>query len=126
MTRAAPRPDGIPAPRFPYSPVIVSDDLVFTAGQVAADEAGDTVPGSIEEQTRMALDNVERCLSAAGCSLDDVVRVGAFLADLGDFPGYNRVYAERFSVPYPARTTVGARLPDGILVEIEAIARRPS
>jgi 2-iminobutanoate/2-iminopropanoate deaminase len=105
--------------------VIVSGDLVFTAGQVAADESGGIVTGGIEEQTSVALDNVERCLRAAGCSLDDVVKVGAFLADLGDVAAYNRVYAERFSTPYPARTTVGARLPDGILVEIEAIARRP-
>jgi 2-iminobutanoate/2-iminopropanoate deaminase len=59
-----------------------------------------------------------------GCSMEDVVKVTAFLADLADADGYNRVYATRFAQPYPARSTVGARLADNLLVEIEAIARR--
>jgi 2-iminobutanoate/2-iminopropanoate deaminase len=124
MTRDARRPEGVAEPRFPYSPVVVAGDLVFTAGQVAHDGSGSLVDGGIEEQTRRVLGNVERCLAAAGCSMDDVVKVTAFLSDLGDFEGYNRAYAERFGSPYPARTTVGARLPDGILVEVEAVARR--
>jgi 2-iminobutanoate/2-iminopropanoate deaminase len=64
------------------------------------------------------------CLSAAGCTLDDVLKVNAFLADLGDFDGYNGVYREFFAEPYPARTSVQAGLPPGILIEIEAVARR--
>ena len=52
------------------------------------------------------------------------MKVNAFLADLGDFDGYNRVYREFFSEPYPARTSVQAGLPAGVLVEIEAVARR--
>ena len=56
--------------------------------------------------------------------MEDVVKVTAFLADLTDVDGYNRIYAARFSPPYPARSTVGARLADSLLVEIEAIARR--
>jgi 2-iminobutanoate/2-iminopropanoate deaminase len=72
------------------------------------------------------LDNLEGCLAAAGCTLEDVLKVTVFLADLGDFEAFNRVYAERFSAPYPARSTVGVRLADGLLVEIEAVARRPA
>jgi reactive intermediate/imine deaminase len=104
--------------------VVVSGDLVFTAGQVAFDEDGKLVPGGIEEQTGRALDNLEACLRAAGCTLGDVVKVGAFLADLADFAAFNGVYASRFDTPPPARSTVGVDLPGGILVEIEAIARR--
>ena len=55
-----------------------------------------------------------------------MVKVNAFLADLGDFEGYNEVYREYFSAPYPARTTVQAGLPPGLLVEIEAVARLPA
>jgi 2-iminobutanoate/2-iminopropanoate deaminase len=58
--------------------------------------------------------------------MDDVVKVTAFLSDLADFDGYNRVYEERFTTPYPARSTVGVRLADGLLVEIEAVALLPS
>jgi 2-iminobutanoate/2-iminopropanoate deaminase len=52
--------------------------------------------------------------------------VTAFLADLGDFSAYNRVYQEFFDEPYPARTSVQAGLPADTLVEIEAVARRSS
>jgi 2-iminobutanoate/2-iminopropanoate deaminase len=111
---------------LPYSPVVVSGDLVFTAGQVAFDAEGRVVAGGIEEQVRQALENLRAVLAAVGCGLSDVVKVTAFLADLGSFEAYNGVYREFFAPPYPARTTVGAVLPPGILVEIEAVARRKS
>jgi 2-iminobutanoate/2-iminopropanoate deaminase len=123
MSKRAVQPDGVATPKAPYSPVVVSGDHVYTAGQVAFDETGAVVTGAIDAQTRRALDNVKACLEAAGCGLDDVVKVNAFLADLGDFEGYNGVYREYFNAPYPARTTVQAGLPPGLLVEIEAVAR---
>jgi 2-iminobutanoate/2-iminopropanoate deaminase len=124
MTRDARQPEGVARPTLPYSPVVVTGDLVFTAGQVALDAQGDLVAGGIEEQTAQVFDNLERCLESVGSSMGDVVKVTAFLADLADVEGYNRVYAERFAPPYPARSTVGTRLADNLLVEIEAIARR--
>ena len=120
------QPDRLARPAGPYSPVVESGDLVFTAGQVAHDGDGDLVEGGIEEQSRRAIENVQTCLAAAGCTLADVLKVSAFLADLGDFPAFNAVYREYFSDPYPVRTTVGVNLPDGILVELDAIARRPA
>lgn len=123
MTRDARQPNGVAVPAAPYSPVVVSGDLVFTAGQVATRPDGSIAEGGIEAQTRQVLDNVEACLAAAGASLEDVVKVTAFLADLVDLEVYNRVYAERFSAPYPARSTVGVALAPGLLVEIEVVAR---
>ena len=123
MPRQALQPEGLAKPRPPYSPVVISGEMVYTAGQVAFDETGMLVEGGIEEQTRRALENVRACLDAAGCTLDDVVKVTAFLADLGDLAGYNDVYREFFDEPYPARTSVQAGLPPGVLVEIEAVAR---
>jgi 2-iminobutanoate/2-iminopropanoate deaminase len=124
VPRQALQPDGVATPKPPYSPVVISGDLVYTAGQVAHDAEGLLVAGGIEEQTRRTLENVRACLEAAGCTLDDVLKVSAFLVDLGDFDGYNRVYREFFGEPYPARTSVQAGLPSGVLVEIEAVARR--
>jgi 2-iminobutanoate/2-iminopropanoate deaminase len=124
VPRQALQPDGVAAPNPPYSPVVISGDLVYTAGQIAHDADGSLVAGGIEEQTRQMLENVRACLEAAWCTLDDVMKVNAFLADLGEFDGYNRVYREFFAEPYPARTSVQAGLPDGVLVEIEAVARR--
>jgi 2-iminobutanoate/2-iminopropanoate deaminase len=125
MGRVAPQPEGLTRPKAPYSPVVVSGSTVFTAGQVAFDEHGALVAGGIGEQTRQALENVRACLAAAGCTMEDVVKVTAFLVDLGDFADYNEVYTEFFAEPYPARTTVGAKLPPGLLVEIEAVALIP-
>jgi len=119
------QPDGIARPSFPYSPVVVSGDLVVTAGQVANDATGSVVSDEIEGQCRQVLDNIRACLEAAGCGLADVIKVNAFLTDLDNFPVYNAVYREYFSEPYPARTTVGAALAPGLLVEVEVIARRP-
>lgn len=118
------QPDGIARPDFPFSPVVVSGDLVYTAGQVAADASGRIVSGEIEAQCRRVLDNVRACLHAAGCELSDVIKVSAFLTDLGNFAVFNAVYKEYFAEPYPARTTVGAALAPGFLVEVEVVARR--
>jgi 2-iminobutanoate/2-iminopropanoate deaminase len=123
VSRSTPRPEGVAVPKAPYSPVVVSGDLVYTAGQVGFDEQGELVPGGIEEQTRRALENLTACLRAGGCDLADVLKVNAYLADLGTFDGFNSVYREFFREPFPARTTVGAALPGAILVEIEAVAR---
>ena len=125
MPRQALQPEGLAVPKPPYSPVVVSGDTVYTAGQIGNDPEGNLVEGGIAEQARRTLENVRTCLDAAGCTLDDVVKVNAYLADLGDFPAYNEVYVEFFSKPYPARTSVQAGLPPGVLIEIEAVARRP-
>jgi 2-iminobutanoate/2-iminopropanoate deaminase len=117
------QPEGIAKPDAPYSPVYASGDLVYTAGQIGADASGAVADG-IEAQTRQALENLRLCLEAAGCGFGDVMKVNAYLTDMDSFAAYNAVYRETFSAPYPARTTVGAALAPGLLVEIEAIARR--
>lgn len=126
MSRRHPQPDGVLVPKSPFSPVVVDSDLAVTAGQVGFDESGELVPGGIGPQTRQALDNLTACLKAAGCERRDVLKVNAYLADLGDFEAFNAVYREYFQEPYPARTTVGVSLPGAILVEIEATARVPA
>jgi 2-iminobutanoate/2-iminopropanoate deaminase len=107
----------------PLSQVVRSGNTVFTAGQVAFDEHGDLVPGGIEEQTRQTFENVSRCLTAAGTSLDRVVKVNAFLIDIrGHFAAFNDVYRTIFSPPFPVRTTVQAGLGSGLLIEVEVVA----
>jgi 2-iminobutanoate/2-iminopropanoate deaminase len=122
--RSAPKPEGVPVPKLPYSSVVVSGDLVYTAGQVPYDMDGKVVSDDISEQVRKTLENLGACLAAAGCGFEDVIKVNGYLTDLADAPAYNEVYKEFFKEPYPARTTVQAGLL-GFKVEIEAVARKP-
>jgi 2-iminobutanoate/2-iminopropanoate deaminase len=125
VARDARHPEGFVRPAVPLISVVVSGDFVYTSGQVAFDAEGTLVSGGLEEQTVQVFENLRACLAAAGCALDDVVKVNAYLTDLDQFDVFNRAYAERFTEPYPARTTVGVKLADGLLVEIEAVARIP-
>ena len=108
----------------PYSQAIVSGGFVFVSGQGPLDLEGKTVGNTIEEQTEYTLLNVKRILEAAGCTMDDVVKANVILADIGDFERFNAVYKTFFSEPMPARTCFGGVL-DGILVEIDVIAKLP-
>jgi 2-iminobutanoate/2-iminopropanoate deaminase len=126
MERQAVQPEVVATPKAPYSPVVVSGDFVLTAGQVGFDENGDLVSDEIEPQARQVFENLRHCLEAAGSSLDEVLKVNAFLADFADFDAYNEVYRQYFSAPYPARTTVQAGLAPGLRIEVEAIARSGS
>ena len=112
-----------PAAIGPYSQAVRRGNMVFASGQIPLDPAtGTLVEGDIAVQTRRVFDNLKAVSAAAGGSLDDVVRIGIFLTDLGDFAAVNAVMAEYFSVPYPARSTVEvAGLPRGAQVEVDAI-----
>src|SRR5207302_10882789 len=113
-------------PVGPYSQAILAGDLVFCAGQLALDaQSGQLVGGDdVRAQTRRVLDNLAAVLVSADSSLDRVTKTTVFLADLGDFPAMNEVYAERFGTHKPARSTVGAALLRGAKVEIDCIAVR--
>jgi 2-iminobutanoate/2-iminopropanoate deaminase len=110
----------------PYSPVleIQADHLVVISGQVALDLQGNIVGDTIEEQTRATLANCRRQLETAGCTFDDVFKVNAFMADLNDWNRFNAVYMESFPEPRPVRTTVGAKLLQTFLIEIEMWAAK--
>jgi 2-iminobutanoate/2-iminopropanoate deaminase len=123
MTFSTPVPEGIGAPIAPYSPVVVSGDLVFVSGQVPFNEFNELVSHEFEAQARQVFDNLGRCLKAAGCGYADVLKVNAFVSDFKHFPAFNAVYGEYFARPLPARTTVQAGL-YGFDLEVEAVARR--
>ena len=116
------------APRAigPYSQAIVTDGLVFTAGQVALDpQTGELVGKAVGEQTEQVLKNLAAVLAASGSSLAQVVKTTVYLADMADFAAMNEVYAKHFGGHRPARSTVqAAGLPKSALVEIDAIATR--
>ena len=118
--------DKAPKAIGPYSQAIVSDDTVYTAGQVALDpKTGELVGATVAEQTEQVFQNLTAVLAAAGSSLGQVVKTTVYLADMADFGAMNEVYARHFGGHRPARSTVqAAGLPKGARVEIDAIAIR--
>ncbi len=121
------RADGAPAPIGPYSQgIVTSGRLLFVAGQTPKDPKTGTLPQDFRAQAERTLQNVKAIVEAAGAGMADVVKVNAYLADMGNFPAFNEVYAKFFSPPYPARTTVGATLPGGnVQVEIDVVVSLP-
>ncbi|MCF3936211.1 RidA family protein [Acuticoccus sp. M5D2P5] len=109
----------------PLSPAVRAGDYIFVSGQVPVGANGEMVGGSIENQTRQVLKNVEAALKLAGATLDDVVKTTAWLQDARDFNGFNKAYGEVFKGNFPARSTAESRLMVDIKVEIEAIAYKP-
>jgi len=115
-----------PAAIGPYSQAVEDGAMVFCSGQIGIDpHTGAIVAGGIEAETRRALANIREVLAAAGLGLADVVKATIFLADLGDFELVNRIYAEHFEPPFPARSTIqAAALPRKARIEIEVIAMK--
>ena len=123
MSRQAIGSPNAPTAIGPYSQAVRSGNMVFLSGQTPLDPAtGQLVEGDIATQTRRVFDNLLAVCQAAGGSFEQVVRVGIYLTDLGDFAAVNAVMAEYFTVPYPARSTIEvAGLPRGAQVEVDAI-----
>jgi 2-iminobutanoate/2-iminopropanoate deaminase len=108
------------APAYgPYTPGLAIGEWIFLAGQVGN---GNT----IEEQTEQALNQIDALLGEVGCGMANVVSCLVHLADLSLVQRFNAVYERHVPEPRPVRTTVGAALLGGALVEITAVARRPN
>jgi enamine deaminase RidA (YjgF/YER057c/UK114 family) len=122
--------DGIVAigkknPNLPFHPAVRAGDYIFVSGQVAKDENGTMIAGTIEEETRWTIEAIRRILALEGAELSDVVKVTTFLEDARDFGRYNRVFAEYFPDGRLARTTVESRAVISCKIEMDAIAYKP-
>jgi len=117
QTGRAPKPVGL------YSQAVLAGGWLFISGQIPIDPAtGELVKGSFKDRVRRVLENVKAVVEAAGGSLDDVVKVTVYLSDIGRYGEFNEVYSEYFKGARPARAVVGAEVPKGAEVEVEAVA----
>ena len=114
-----------PAAIGPYSQAMITGGLLFTSGQIPVDPSTNAVvEGGIEEQAEQVMKNLAAVLEAAGTSFDKVVKTTCFIQDMNDFAAFNAIYAKYF-VSLPARSCVEvAKLPKGVLCEVELIAER--
>ena len=116
--------ESAPAAIGPYSQGIAAAGIVFTSGQIPVEPESGRIPDGIEAQAAQSCKNVGAILTAAGSGMDHVVKTTCFLADMGDFAGFNAVY-ETYFTSKPARSCVAVKdLPKGVLCEIEAIAEK--
>jgi reactive intermediate/imine deaminase len=115
-----------PAAIGTYSQAVQVGNTLWVSGQIPLDPATkELVSGGMDAQIRQVFKNLKAIVTAAGASFDDVVKATVFLTDLSNFALVNKIMAEYFHEPYPARAAVGvASLPRGAQVEVECIVAR--
>ena len=111
--------------KLSLSKAVRAGDFVFLTGQVPMKNGVVITEGSIEEQTRIVLDEIKNTLTDAGCQLQDVVKAMVWLKNRDDFPGFNSIYGEYFSHEPPARSAIVSDFLVDVLVEIEVVAYKP-
>lgn len=112
-----------PQPRGPYSQAVMVGNTVNVAGQGGFDPvSGKLANATFEEEVTRTFENVKAILTAAGATMDDVVKVNVYLTDLNNFGRMNEIYKKYFAADFPARSTVGTSLLLGMQIEIDCTA----
>lgn len=112
-----------PQPKGPYSQGVVVGNTVYVAGQGGFDPAsGKLMNSTFEEEVTRTFENIKAILTAAGATMDDVVKVNVYLTDLNNFSRMNEIYKRYFIANFPARATVGSALLLGTQIEIDCVA----
>lgn len=112
-----------PAAIGPYSQAVVAGNMVYTSGQIPVNPATGEIPEGICAQANQVFVNIKNLLKDAGTSIERVVKTTVFIQNMEDFATVNEIYASYFTEPFPARSCVEvAKLPKGVLLEVEAIA----
>ena len=107
----------------PYAQAVIHNGLIFLSGQGAVDpDTNQVKTGSIEYETKLAMENIRIIVEAAGSSMDNLLQVTAYLTNIREYGRFNSVYETFFDHNFPARTCVQVdNLPFGLRVEIDAI-----
>lgn len=113
-----------PAPIGPYSQAVLTGNMLFISGQIPIDPAtNQLINGSIGDEARQVMKNLEALLLAAGFSFENVVKTTIFLSDMNHFAEVNEIYGSYFRSDFPARETVAVLgLPKNVNVEISLVA----
>lgn len=114
-----------PAAVGPYCTATICGGLIFMSGMIGVDPVTQKpVPGGTLAQAGQVFQNIVTVLGELGATVEDVLKTTVYLTDIGDFAEVNRLYADVFGPDFPARTCVEvSRLPMGLSIEVECIAR---
>ena len=127
MNRQAVSTGDAPPAIGPYSQAIVANGFVFCSGTAGIDPATGVAPDGIEEQTELALRNLDAVLTAAGASMANLVKTTIFYTNVDNFAAINAIYARFMPDPPPARSApANTALPRNLLISIDAIAVLPT
>ncbi len=106
-----------------YSQAIKAGNTVYLSGQIGFIPETMELEAGIEAQANRMFSNLREVVTAAGATLDDIVKLNIYLTDMSNFAIINTIMAKYFNEPYPARAAIGVKeLPKGALVEADAIA----
>ena len=116
--------DKAPAAIGTYSQAVKIHNTVYLSGQIPLDpETMTLVDSSFEDQAHQVFKNLKAVCEAANGNLQDIVKLNIYLIDLGNFDKVNKVMAQYFVEPYPARAAIGiSQLPKGSAIEADGIA----
>ena len=107
----------------PFSDAVIVGRTIYLAGKLGLDAATGRPPADAAAEARLVLDGVKKTLDESGATMDDLVSVQVFCADLGHYETFNRVYASYFTKGHPARAFIGSGpLLFGARFEVQAIA----
>ena len=107
------------------SKAIRAGDFVFLTGQIPMSNGEPMTVGTIEDQTKVILEDIKETLKEAKCDMEDVVKSMIWLRERADFPGFNKIYGDYFPKDPPARSAIVSELLVDVRVEIEVIAYKP-
>lgn len=123
MSKTIIHTDKAPAAIGAYSQAVKAGNTVYLSGQIPLDPATMTVvEGGFAAEAHQVFKNLKAVCEAAGGSLDQIVKLNAYLTDLSNFAVFNEVMGQYMSQPFPARAAIGvASLPKGVQVEADAV-----
>ncbi|QDV12675.1 Enamine/imine deaminase [Rosistilla oblonga] len=115
----------VPVSHLPFSPAVQVGQFVFVSGQASVDDTGKLITDTFEGEMRRSLENIRKVLAGAGLTFQDIVQTRNYVGSQEDLAEFNRIYAEYFEQPYPARTTLMGCLGTLLKFEIDVVAVAP-
>lgn len=120
-----PESSDMPHSHLPFSPAVIVGNLIFVSGQASVDKTGKIISDTFEGECRRSIENLIEVVEKSGSRREYIVQTRNYVRDPEDGPTFNRIYAEYFSHPLPARTTISRCLSDALKFEIECVAVLP-